>query len=111
VTAVAFLPAQRAVSGGEDESLILWDLESGSELKRVAKLDGEVNGLAVSRDGTRLIVAVAGLRIFDASTLAEIERVPLKSGSGAPWCVAMCPDGRSFAAGTHDGFVYRFVLD
>ncbi|MFC6657788.1 c-type cytochrome [Roseibium salinum] len=56
VNVVKFIDARRAVSAGDDNSLILWDLESGSS-KRLEGHTAKVVGLAVSPD--RSVIASA----------------------------------------------------
>ena len=92
----------QAVSGSEDKTLRLWDLE-GSKLPFV--LEGHLNAvrtLAVTRDGRH---AVSGsedntLRVWDL----ESNRPPrvLEGHSGAVYAVAVTDDGRIAVSGSDD---------
>jgi WD40 repeat protein len=65
VTAVEFLPDGRLLSGSEDQTVRLWDLATGKELRRY-HVRGSVRQLAIDRDGRLLLVApeTGGLRLY-----------------------------------------------
>eukprot|EP00741_Cyanophora_paradoxa_P018180 tig00021038_g17553.t1 len=75
VNAVAVTPdGKRAVSGADDKTLRVWDLESGAEMRRLEGHDGDVWSVAISSDGTR---AVSGsedktVRVWDLDSGAEL---------------------------------------
>lgn len=56
VTALAFTPDGRLISGGDDKQLRWWEVGSGRARSEVA-LDHQVSGLAVSPDGATVAVA------------------------------------------------------
>ena len=65
---------RRALSGSGDQTLRLWDLEIGAELRRFEGHEGEVSSVAVLADGRR---ALSGsydktLRLWDLETGAEL---------------------------------------
>ncbi|MGV3663703.1 MAG: WD40 repeat domain-containing serine/threonine protein kinase [Prosthecobacter sp.] len=57
VYACGILPDQRrAVSGGHDDTLRLWDVATGAELKSFPSPVGDIHGLKVSADGRRVLL-------------------------------------------------------
>lgn len=52
VNAAAFLPGDRAVSGGDDFAMILWDLATGKAIRRMEGHQGKVMAVAPSPDGS-----------------------------------------------------------
>jgi WD40 repeat protein len=92
----------RAISGGADKTVRLWDLETGTEL---AKLEGHseaVRDVAFAPDGKR--VASAGqdgtLRLWDLTEKKTLRT--LKGHDGAVRCVAFTPDGKRLLSGGAD---------
>jgi RNA polymerase sigma factor (sigma-70 family) len=97
---VAFSPDAKTLAAIErdaknQDSLSLWDLASGKEMRR---FEGSIGlwGLAYSRDGKTLIAATSGaIRLLDAATGKEIG---LTAGSPSFVCFASTsPDGRTLA--------------
>jgi serine/threonine protein kinase/WD40 repeat protein len=57
VYSCAILPDQRrAVSGGHDDTLILWDVATGALLKRFPSPVGDIHGIEVAADGKRILL-------------------------------------------------------
>jgi WD40 repeat protein len=53
-----FGSSDRAVSGHEDGSVIVWDLASGTELKLFEGKNAGVTGVAISADGLQALAAL-----------------------------------------------------
>jgi WD40 repeat protein len=109
VLCVAVSPdGHRALSGGEDGSLTLWNLDSGQQLwSRPGKLDGVRSLCYLPPDGHRAISGTqAGkLILWDVADEAgrEIHRV---DGTGVGRLgIAALSDGRHALTSDEDGFV------
>lgn len=112
VQAVAFSPdGLFALSGGEDHTLRLWDIETGKEVRRFDGHTDEVFTLAFSPDGRH---ALSGgwdltLRLWDVATGKELRRF---SGHTEPVVgVAFSPDGRHALSGSYDHTLRVWELD
>ncbi|MEH6727753.1 MAG: cytochrome C, partial [Hyphomicrobiales bacterium] len=57
VNSVAFLGQHRAVSGGDDYSLIIWDLQSAKKLQQLEGHQGKILSVTVSPDQTLIASA------------------------------------------------------
>ncbi len=70
VNTVIFLPQGQAASGGDDFTVILWDLASGSVRSRLQGHAGKVMDLAVAPDGRTLASASwdGTVRLWDLQT-------------------------------------------
>ena len=91
---VAFSPDSRsAVTGDDVSTLRLWDVETGSELRRFVGHTGMVWSAAFSPDGRHLISGGfdGTTRIWLTETGAEVCRLVAFKGGG--WAV-VAPDGR-----------------
>ena len=117
VTAIALSPDGRtAISGGEDTSLKLWDVFTGSEIRTFASGTAGFTSLAFSPDGRTVLCgrmdikamqrgqlpksgnAEPTLLLWDASTGGKLRTLP-GEWSGV-FAVAFSPDGRIAAAGS-----------
>jgi WD40 repeat protein len=110
VWAVAVTPDGRwAVSGSDDHTLKVWDLESGEEL---ATLPGHTYGVwavAVTPDGRRAVSGSAGmLKVWD---LKSSEIIADFSAEGALRACAVAPDGETFVAAGDSGRVHFLHLE
>src|ERR1019366_8458080 len=102
VMAIAALPdGMRALSGSEDETLRLWDLASGRELRRFDAV-GFVWSLAILPDGKRALSGGrGGIQLWDLETGRELRRI--EGHSGTVTTIALLPDGKRFLAADTDG--------
>jgi hypothetical protein len=108
VWAVAFHPNNRQLfSVSWDTTARLWDFKTGNEI-RIFTHALDVNGLAVSRDGSKLLVACddKNAYLWNVGTGAEIRRYP--GHLNFVYAVAFSPDGRHVATGGVDRIVRIF---
>jgi hypothetical protein len=110
VTTVAFsVDGQRLASGSWDQSVKIWDVQSGQQLSTVASKMKEVQALAFSRDGQWLAAENSSdaVTLWDGSTGHEIRTLvsnkPLGIlGSNWVYSIAFSPDGRWLASALDD---------
>jgi hypothetical protein len=89
VECVAFLPdGQRALSGGRDRVVRLWDLRNGKEERRFPEQSGWIHALAVSGDGRQALAAGGSnkegrptradcaVRLLDLASGREVKQFP-----------------------------------
>jgi WD40 repeat protein len=111
VSSVVFAPdGKHALSGGEDQEVLYWDVEAGTPVARLLGHRDAVRRVAVFPDGKRaLSTSMDGTaRLWDLATGKEIDRIDLTSIEDAPDGLAIAADGRSFCVGTAHGRVLRF---
>nr|VFK33737.1 MAG: WD40 repeat [Candidatus Kentron sp. MB]VFK76330.1 MAG: WD40 repeat [Candidatus Kentron sp. MB] len=101
VSSVAFAPNGRGIlTGSWDHTAILWEAESGAEVRRFRHSRG-VGSVAFSPDGRRILTGSWDdtARLWEAGTGQEIRRfehlAPIIS-------VAFAPDGRKILTGSDD---------
>jgi len=92
----------RAVSASEDQTLKVWDLETGRELRTLVGHSAEVNGVVVSADGRRAVSASGDetLKVWDLKTGRELQT--LAGHSGAVYGVAVSADGQRAVSASGD---------
>ncbi len=103
VTPYAFSRNGRhALSTDERNSLILWDISSGKEVKRLSGSHGEITALALSPDGSQALAGTSGgnLVIFDVASGKDIRT--LKGHRGLVRSVVFSNDGAYAFSGSHD---------
>jgi WD40 repeat protein len=103
VSAVALSgDGRRAVSASFDQTLKVWDLESGRELHTLTGHSSWVTGVAVSGEGRRAVSASFDqtLKVWDLETGRELHT--LTGHSGGISGVAMSVDGRRAVSASHD---------
>jgi WD40 repeat protein len=119
VRAVAVTPdGRRAVSGSDDHTLKVWDLERGEELATLQGHTSWVSAVAVTPDGRRAVSASGDdtLKVWDISTglnagLESGEVIADFSAEGALWACAVAPDGETFVAAGASGRVHFLRLE
>jgi WD40 repeat protein len=78
VSAVHFLPGERAVSAGQDRTVRVWDLKSGTELCSLTGHTGAIHSLALTRDARHLVTGGGEsdwtIRVWDLGTRDELRR-------------------------------------
>ena len=81
---------RRAVSGGHDDTLMLWDMATGALLKRFPSPVGDIHGIEASADGKRILLysfqshQVAIFDIEQGKTVASI-KAPVNRLFNATW--------------------------
>lgn len=114
VTCMALMPGGRnLLSGSEDGTIRVWDIETGTELPRLDfgfKIEPPINAIARSPDGGR-VVAVADwlISIWDLRSGKEIMTI---EGVGRDLTsVEITPDGEHFIVGSDAGVVSIFNME
>jgi WD40 repeat protein len=98
---LAVSPDGGLLATGDGASIRLWDIRRGKLAHTIAPQFGS-NGLAFSRDGSRLVSVAQGdgegaVRVWDMPTASEVEAPPVRTaGTG----IAVSPDGKHLAVGT-----------
>ena len=105
VNSVAFSPDGRYVlSGGDwkDETMKLWELASGWEIRSLAQNSGDVNSVAFSPDGRYVLSGNSNGRIllWELTTGRLIQT--FKGHHNEVRSVAFSPDGRLILSGSED---------
>jgi len=107
VNSVSWSPSgTQIVSGSNDDTLRIWDVASGTELKTLSGHEDTIYSVSWSPDGTQIASSSGGVmgngdnsvRIWDAASGVEISRL-----SGSVWEVSSVdwsPDGRYVVSGS-----------
>jgi WD40 repeat protein len=103
---VAWHPeGDRALTGGGDGSLIIWDMASNTALAEQQLHDGAINDIALSPDGTMAATASADgtISLVDAVSAEIILR--MEGHEGPVNDVSFSPDGQRLVSGGADMLV------
>jgi WD40 repeat protein len=103
INSVAALPdGHRALSASSDETLRLWDIETGTELRCLLGHTGSVNSVSLLKEGRRALSASADatLRLWDIETGAELRL--FEGHTASVNSVTVLPDGRRALSASDD---------
>ncbi|PSB47732.1 WD40 repeat domain-containing protein [filamentous cyanobacterium Phorm 6] len=103
VSAVAIAPdGKTVISASWDNTLKIWDTETGSELKTLTRHDYWVNAVAIAPDGKTAISASGDetLKIWDTETGRELKT--LTGHNSWVLAVAIAPDGKTAISASRD---------
>src|SRR5262249_30984729 len=114
VTTLAFSPDGKVLaSGGWDDMVRLWDVESGKELRKMLAHQAMIARVVFSPDG-KMLASRGGidgtLRLWDPATGAELRKVE-KLSRVNPWrfyreaALAFSPDSKTVAASDRQGII------
>jgi len=112
VNAVAWSPARAQVlSGGDDGSLRLWDVDTGKTVQRIASGSGALRCIAFAPDGRRALSGGAdgALRLWDLEEGKEVHRLAGHAGGVAR--VIFLPGGKEAVSAGEDRTVRRWQVD
>lgn len=98
----------RAISGGygSNQSLPLWDLESGKELRRYGTYSQSVYGIAFSPDGKQVLYGALDDKaphLLDLESGEVIRRFP--GHAGGVVAIAISSDGKQCFSASHDSTI------
>ena len=103
VFSVAFSPDGKTLaSGSYDDTIRLWEVATGAEIRELTGHTGNVYGVAFSPDG-RILASGSyddTIRLWEVATGVEIRE--LAGHTGSVHGVAFSPDGRILASGSYD---------
>jgi hypothetical protein len=103
VYSVAFSPdGQRIVTGSEDKTAKMWDIQMGKELQAFKGHAGPVFSVAFSPDGHRIVTGSGDktAKLWDVPSGKELQT--FKGHEGLVSAVALSPDGRRIVTGSTD---------
>ncbi len=98
-------------SGGQDNTVRLWNYKDGTELNQMLGHEGPVNRVTISGDGSKVASASedSTVRVWDIQTGEELNT--LTGHSGSVNAVAFSPNDESLATGSEDGVVRVWNVD
>ncbi|HZO72794.1 MAG TPA: NB-ARC domain-containing protein [Ktedonobacteraceae bacterium] len=111
VWSVAYSPSARVIAtGNEDQTVRLWDVETGECLHILKGHEGWVWSVAFSPDGTLLVSGGedTAIRIWDTAT-GECKG-HLRGHTSRIWSVAISADGNAVAGGGDDQVIFLWDL-
>jgi hypothetical protein len=96
---------RRILSSGADNTLRLWDTNTGKALRVFTGHTSTIIGVSLSPDGK---TALSGgydstIRLWDVESGKQLHQLP--GHAGGVWCVTFAPDGRTFATAGSDAIL------
>ena len=106
VNSVVFSPDRKLlISGGADNKIIIWSVETGRELRLLSGHTGYVNALAVSKDGEWL-ASGSNDHTVKVWNISRGKELPLLFAHAAPvQTVAFSANGQWIVSGSTDGVI------
>jgi WD40 repeat protein len=94
-----------AVSGGNDNLAIVWDLRTGEQLRRLEGIQGKVWGVSLSPDGKQVLVGTqsGNLSLHEVGTGKVVRSFARQTK--AVRCVSFLSDGKRAVTANYDLFV------
>lgn len=103
------------LSAGRDESLLLWDVHSGTSLRRFTGHTAFVVDVAFAPDGQTALSTARNdaLIVWDVPTGTPIRRLPINTQLNSSFrpTLALPPDGRTALSTEADGTIIKWQLD
>jgi len=96
---IALSPNGKLVAVGQEKTILLWDIDSGKEVCRLAHPDA--TGFAFSPDGKILAAADHGpyILMWDIAIGKNIAEIPWQRGNSSVAQLTFTPDGKTLIAG------------
>src|SRR6266576_4641246 len=113
ISSVAFSPdGKRIVSGSYDDTIRLWDAETGEALRAPLEGQDRVTSVSFSPDGKYIVSGSDDktIRLWDAET-GESLRAPLGKHQGGVMSVAFSPDGKHIVSGSYDNTIQLWDVE
>ncbi|HEY9702252.1 MAG TPA: hypothetical protein V6C58_07385, partial [Allocoleopsis sp.] len=111
VSSITVTPdGKKVISGSADNTLKVWELATGKELRTLTGYSNGVNSVCVTPDGQQVISGSADntLKVWD---LATGECIATFIAEYPILCCAVAPDGRTIVAGDSSGRVHFLRLE
>jgi hypothetical protein len=99
---------KRMVSAGSDNSIKVWDVNTGKQLRQLFGHTSNIFGLAISPDGKRAVSGSADqtCRMWDLDNGKELFQVP--GHVNFIYAVAIAPDGKTAVSAGGDGAIRQW---
>ena len=102
MSSVSFSPdGSQVVSGSDDETVRIWDVQSGQEVCKLEGHSGPVISVSFSPDGSQVVSgSYKTIRIWDVQSGQEVCK--LEGHSDSVSSVSFSPDGSQVVSGSDD---------